>query len=238
MTDNIVRPCWICGAPSNSREHKFKRSDLVRRYGNQSFRSGGLLHFVDGKSRKVLGPRAKSLTYNPLICSECNNAMSQPWDYAYEQFEMWVFENSKTTLQRRFILLEEVFGSDTFSVACPALYKYFVKAFGCRLSDAGIPVPPDLVNLLPQEHFLTKLRITFAVNKTMFVLAATGHQDIFLGIGDLLCIDSQGVMTPSSWHMQIGWLRISFFYDTPVPCSLGAPWTSDSACLYLGEFET
>ena len=240
MADATTRPCWICGAPSDSREHKIKKSDLVRRYGCQPFRNiGGVLHFVDGESRKVPGPRAKTLTYDPLICSDCNNAKSQPWDNAYQIFERWLFENEKTLFQRRFILLEEVFGSDAFSNACPELYKYFVKAFGCRLSDAGFTVPQDLVLLLPQAHFLTKLRIAFAINKTVFALPED-HREIFLGIGDLIRIDSrtQGVMERYVWHMQIGWLRISFFYDTEVPCGIGAPWTSDSACLYLGEFET
>ena len=38
--------------------------------------------------------------------------------------------------------------------------------------------------------------------------------------------------------MQIGWLRVSFFYDTEVPCGIGSAWTSDSACIYSGEFES
>jgi len=239
MTDSTARPCWICGAPSNSREHKIKKSDLVRRYGSQPFRNvGGVLHFVDGEYRKVLGPRAKTLTYDPLICSDCNNAKSQPWDAAYEQFEKWVFENAEIILQRRFILLEDVFGNDSYSVSCPALYKYFVKAFGCRLSHTGFAVPADLVALLPQERFLTKLRLAFAVNKSLIAFAPE-HRDIFLGIGDLIRIDSRsrGVMERYTWHMQIGWLRISFFYDVVVPCGLGAPWVSDCACLYLGEFK-
>jgi hypothetical protein len=177
--------------------------------------------------------------YEPLICSDCNNAKSQPWDNAYEKFEKWLFENAKIILQRRFILLEEVFGTDAVPSGCPELYKYFVKAFGCRLSDAGFTVPEDLVLLLPQTHFQTRLRITFAINKTVFVFPEI-DREVFLGIGDLIRIDSlsQGVMERYLWHMQIGWLRISFFYDTEVPCGIGAPWTSDSACLYLGEFES
>ena len=242
MTDTTARPCWICGALSNSREHKFKKTDLVRRYGGQPFKNvGGIEHSVAGEWRKVPGPRAKILTYDPLICSECNNAKSQPWDSAYEQFERWLFQNAATTLQRRFIVLEDVFGPDAVSVACPSLYKYFVKAFGCRLSYAGLPVPPDLVHLLPQERFLTKLRLTFAFNKHIFNnFSVSGHQDNFLGLGDLLRLDSrsQGVMARYLWHMQIGWLSICFFYDTDVPCGFGAPWTSDRACLYLGELNT
>ena len=240
MSNVTDRPCWICGAPSNSREHKIKKSDLVRRYGSQPFHNiGGMLHFLDGVSSHVQGPGAKTLTYEPLICSDCNNATSQPWDRAYEMLERWLFENTSAILQRRFILLEEVFGPDEFSSACPALYKYFVKAFGCRLASAGMPVPSDLVLLLKQEYFLTKLRLSFAINKTTFALLPE-DRDNYLGVGDLIRLDSRskGVMARYIWYMQIGWLRILFFYDIEVPCGLGAPWTSDSACLYVGEFES
>jgi hypothetical protein len=235
-----VRRCWICGAPANSREHKIKRSDLVRRYGRQSFQSlGGMMHFLAGEANEVQGPSDKRLTYAPLICSDCNGTKSQPWDKAYAQFERWVFEHSSETLKRRFILMEEVFGSNNFSAACPALYKYFVKAFGCRLVNSGMTVPDDLVSLLPQSNFRTKLRLTFAVNKTVFLLEEN-DQENYLGLGDLIRMDSRsmGMMERYLWHMQIGWLRVWFFYNMEIPCGIGSAWTSDSACVYLGEFET
>jgi len=51
-------------------------------------------------------------------------------------------------------------------------WKYFVKSFGCRLVDAGEPVPRDLVELLPRESFRTKLAITFCVNEDVLLLPA------------------------------------------------------------------
>lgn len=238
-TESALR-CWICGAIADSREHRIKRSDLVRRYGRKSFQGlGGMLHVVAGEAYEVQGPSAKSLTYDPLICSDCNSTKSQPWDKAYEQFERWVFEHSKEILKRRFIMMEKVFGSDNFSVACPALYKYFVKAFGCRLVNSGMMVPDDLVGLLSKDQFRTKLRLTFAVNKTVFILEPNEREN-YLALGDLTRMDSRsmGIMERYLWHMQIGWLRVWFFYNTEVPCGIGAAWCSNSACIYLGEFET
>lgn len=234
------KPCWICGDPSNSREHKIKKSDFVRRYGNQPFHKiSGMLHFTDGVSRNVQGPSSKILSYEPIICSNCNDNKSQPWDRAYEQFEKWLFENSRSIFQRRFILLEDVFGSDNLSSACPSLYKYFVKAFGCRLASADFTVPAELVKLLDQEYFLTKLRLSFSINKSTFALLPE-DRDNNLGIGELFRVDSRskGVMERYTWYLDIGWLRVWFFYDLEVPCGLGVPWTSDCGCLYLGEFET
>lgn len=233
--------CWICGARADTREHRIKRSDLARRYGNQPFKYvGGMLHFVGEEAREVQGPNARPLTYESMLCRPCNNTTSQPWDRAYEQFERWLFDHETLVLDRRFILFEEVYGTDAFPAACPALYKYFVKAFGCRLTDAGMSVPVDLVTLLlSEERFLTKLRLTFSVNKALFDLDEQTRRD-YLGLGELIRFDSRsrGVMERYAWHMQIGWLRVWFFYDMDVPCGIGSVWTSDSACIYLGEFET
>jgi len=150
-----------------------------------------------------------------------------------------VFEHSREILRKRFILLEDVFGSENFSGACPNLYKYFVKAFGCRLAAVNMKVPHDLVPLLSQDSFLTKLRLAFAVNKTIFFMEAA-DRDNYPALGDLVRLDSRsmGTMERYTWHMQIGWLRVSFFYDMEVPCGMGSAWTSDSACIYLGEFES
>jgi hypothetical protein len=197
-----------------------------------------MLHFIAGEAHDLQGPSDKRLMYEPLICSNCNNTKSQPWDKAYEQFERWVFEHSRDIIKKRFIMMEEVFGTEKFSQACPALYKYFIKAFGCRLVDSGMTVPDDLVTLLPRDKFLTRLRLTFAINKTIFLLDEDDREN-YLGLGDLIRMDSRsmGIMERYLWHMQIGWLRVSFFYNTEVPCGIGSTWTSDSACIYLGEFE-
>lgn len=240
MNSQSIKPCWICGNPSDSREHKIKRTDFVRRYGNLPFiHIGGMLHFKGETSKNVPSSKSKILSYDPIICSTCNNQRSQPWDKAYEIFEKWVFQNSSSIFEQRFISLEQVYGQDQYSYSSPYLYKYFVKSFGCRLASINFLVPEDLVELLSQEYFVTKLRLCFAINKTTFAMRPE-DRDNFLGIGDLIRVDSRskGTMERYSWYINVGWLRIWFLYDLEIPCGLGAPWTSDSACLYLGEFES
>lgn len=148
-----------------------KRSDLVRAFGNGPFKDDdALLHFIEGqRPHEVQGPKSRRLSYQAALCADCNSTRSQLWDKAYDAFIAWVFENQKMTLSRRFVNLYEVFGDDGAVESCPNLYKYFVKAFGCRLASAGYSVPPHLVELLSQDRFLTKLRITFAVHKAMLL---------------------------------------------------------------------
>ncbi len=200
---------------------------------------GGILHFKNGKCRNVPSPKSKIVSYDPIICSNCNNKKSQPWDRAYEIFEKWIFENSKIIFENRLIRLDLVYENETYSYQCPNLYKFFVKAFGCRLASIGFSVPKDLVDLLDQEYFQTGLRLCFSINRTIFVMLPD-DRDSFLGVGDLCRTDSksQGIMERYTWFINIGWLRVWFFYMESVPCGLGAAWTSDSTCLYLGEFES
>jgi hypothetical protein len=230
--------CWICEAPADSREHKIKRSDLVREFGTGAFDDGDLLHAVEGqRCRELQGPNSSRLKYQPVLCGDCNSARSQPWDRAYEAFNSWVFEHQRTVLSRRFVNLYEVFGEEGVVESCPNLYKYFVKAFGCRLASAGYAVPSHLVALMSQDHFLTKLRLTFAVYKAVFALPPELRQRA--GLSDLLRLDSRsmGRMERYLFQLNVGWLVIGLHYDIEVPPGVGAPWTSDSACIYLGEIE-
>jgi hypothetical protein len=36
-------PCWWCGVPADSREHKFKRRDLIREHGQAPYVRGATL---------------------------------------------------------------------------------------------------------------------------------------------------------------------------------------------------
>ena len=148
-----------------------------------------------------------------------------------------MFDTQKTVLGRRFVDLYEVFGEEDAVQSCPNLYKYLVKAFGCRLASSGHPVPEHLVDLLSQDHFLTKLRVTFAVYKAVFALAPEHRKRA--GVGGLVRMDSRsmGQMERYQFHLNVGWLAINFWYDLEIPPGVGAPWTSDSACIYLGEIE-
>jgi len=197
-----------------------------------------MLHFKgSNQGKNVPSSNSKIIKYEPIICSKCNNQTSQPWDKAYEKFEKWIFENSKLIFKNRFIPLELVYGGEQYSIQCSNLYKYFVKAFGCRLVSSGTSVPNDLRKLLTKKCFVTKLRLCFSINETSFALEPE-DRDNFLGVGDLFRLNSKGLLNRYFWHLNIGWLTVWFFYDYEIPCGVGAPWVSDSACLYLGVFQS
>lgn len=85
--------CWWCEKRSaDSKEHKFKASDLRR----AMFKSdpAAIVWMNDmGTRRDVKGrpainrDRYKVLKFEPSLCKKCNNEHSQPFDLAYDQFQ-------------------------------------------------------------------------------------------------------------------------------------------------------
>lgn len=231
--------CWICGDLATTSEHKIKKSDLIRRYGAGPYRGDdAVVRVRDGSQQVIQGPNSKRLQFRPSLCAACNNARTQPYDRAYQQFESWVFENEQIILNTRLIDLQDVYGSDVAGRRQVDLYKYFVKCFGCTLAEIGVRVPRHLVGLIQKERFQTALRITLAVNRSMFYV----DEDLrtkYLGRGGIQRIVDRRWWIPDGrvWHLQIGWLRIGFWYmHAPWPRH-GASWTADSTCLYLGDIE-
>lgn len=215
--------CWICGAAADSREHKLKRRDFVRIFGDAPFSGDdAILHFVgEAGPRLIQGPNSGRMKYGTVLCGDCNSSRSQPWDRAYDRFVDWIFENEQRVLSQRFINLCDVFG-DEISTSSPALYKYFVKAFGCRLANAGLSVPQHLVELLSYDSYETKLRLAFAVHKTLFALRPEHRRQ--LGVGELIRVDSrsEGEMERYYFRLHHGWLITNFFHDLEVPAGFGA----------------
>ena len=232
--------CWICGKTADSREHVIKKTDLVRAYGKGSFSSEtGPAHVKDGKIKTLQGPDSTRVKYQPSLCQDCNGAFTQPFDLAYDKFIDWVLQNEESVLHHRFIDFQEVYGSD-FAVSQTNLFKYFVKAFGCRLVDAGQAVPPDLVNLLGRERFLTALRLTFSVSEDILLMPHE-DRDGFIGKGDLLVWKVDADVNGGvgySFKEHVSWLFVDFLYGIAAEPRTGSVWIADARVVYLGSFSS
>jgi hypothetical protein len=75
--------CWICGGLANSREHKFKKSDLIR--SSTTWAPDDQPYLVaGGMQRRIPSPNSKIATFGKVLCSDCNSTRTQPFDRAYE----------------------------------------------------------------------------------------------------------------------------------------------------------
>jgi hypothetical protein len=238
MNVEIIKQCWICGKPATSSEHRLKKSDMVREYGAGPYFGGKQpVHFSNSKATKIQGPNSKVIKYPKLLCVHCNTTKSQPFDKAYELFMAWVCRNEKLVLNQRFIDFKTVFG-ESWEAKQRDLYKYFVKSFGCRLTNASQAVPQDLINLFELCQFKTRLRLTFAVNEDILSLPADTRSG-FLGKGILegRNIDEKSHSSVSfRWTEHSSWLTIFYWYHERPDGSLGSTWVADSQHVYFGSF--
>ena len=232
--------CWICGRVADSREHVIKKADLVRAYGKGSFSSeSGPAHVKGGKVKGLQGADSTRVKYQASLCQDCNGAFTQPFDLAYDRFVNWALSNEEAVLRCRFIDFQDVYGDEFEGSQCN-LFKYFVKAFGCRLVDANQAVPSDLVSLLEKERFSTALRLSFAVSEDI-LLMPNEDRDGFIGKGDLLRWKADPDVnggTGYSFNEHVSWLFVHYWYGIAVEPRTGSEWIANARVVYLGSFAT
>lgn len=229
--------CWICGNPADSGEHKIKKSLLIKTLGRGPYiGANAISHIKDGKEEILQGPKSDRLKFMNTICAECNNKRTQRFDLAYDRFFNFFYENKEEIIKFRVIDFAKVYGDD-WEIEQRRLFKYFVKLFGCDLAESNMLIPDDLRNLLDEKRFLTKLRITFAINEDKVLIG--NELDGLLGIGELLTTQRnlENKDDPKyMWQTYFSFLHIFYWYDFDVKGSLGVEWIANSRYVYLGYF--
>jgi hypothetical protein len=162
MTRVAPRLCLMCGAVADSREHKFKRSDLLR--SSRGFSPGQAVFLGAGGFQPIQGPNSRLVKLGKVLCQDCNTTRSQPYDRAYERLSTWLVNEDKNLQQREEIDFRQVYG-DIFEVETINLLHYFAKHLACRIADLGCDVPESLRNALTSTD-VAPFSTSFAVNVT------------------------------------------------------------------------
>ena len=224
--------CWICDNPSETREHRIKKSDLVSMWGKGPYiGDSSLIHFRHDHQSNLQGPDSKLIKFDKNLCAECNSARTQPFDHAYEEFIAWIDDNEDKIIKQRVIDYNDVYGADA-PTKQRDLFKFFVKCLGCRLHEAGYAVPKDMVELLDLETFTTGVKVSFQVNEDMLLLPKWAQ-----GIGTDAVYhhsNTKGETAGYSCGHHYRWLRINYMYLAWIEGPIGAPWVADSLYIYLG----
>jgi hypothetical protein len=138
--------CWWCGGLADSQEHRFKHSSLRRVAGGKGPRN------VFKKSDDYSGElksisKGSQVRWPKNLCSHCNNARSQPFDYAYDTFEDFLFEHGSEMGGRDQLEWSTIYGRD-WAQGAANLARYFGKQMGCMLATQDLPVPGELISFL------------------------------------------------------------------------------------------
>jgi hypothetical protein len=214
VTQSASQPCWICGDPADSDEHKHKRSDLVARHGRswtpeqQPFviRGDGSSHWT-----RIQGPNDRNNLYEKMLCRPCNNARTKPFDQAYQEFSDWVLANATTLHGQEAIDFERIYGGD-YAAKTLNLLRYFAKSLGCRIAAAGIDPPEALRCILTEMHRCDTLPliVTFGIDEFWYRVDPTGR---IIGAD---CFHTWPEITDRpcfSWTALLGYLEIFYWYD-------------------------
>jgi hypothetical protein len=94
--------CWICHTrPADSGEHRFKASD-VRSVAPRISQATPVFLQRDSRAtnNRVGSAKADRLKFAKSICTECNNALTQPYDVAWGRLSAYLLANWPAIVQR------------------------------------------------------------------------------------------------------------------------------------------
>jgi hypothetical protein len=173
---------WCREREADSREHKFKRSDLVREHGRGELRGGRtILRYGESGRREARSTKSDALKFTASLCTQCNNARSQPADRAYDRFVEWVFANEDHVLADRKVDLEAALGP-AWPTEGENVLRYFVKLALCRIVEVhpgpgDVELPADALAFLDGGPAPRSLACNFWVEPTWLRFCEKGEGD-------------------------------------------------------------
>ncbi|WP_433194013.1 hypothetical protein ACQP1G_35320 [Nocardia sp. CA-107356] len=149
-TADLAPRCWWCGGIADSREHRIKASQLKKMFTDSD-------HLIlDGKERptRLNGPGAKPMLFPKVLCRQCNNVRSQPFDEAYDKFIQLVWDDPEYFRSRSSLDMQELYPEDPFGPQ--KLCRYYIKNIACRIAEAGFEVPPEMIDFMDGASYMPK----------------------------------------------------------------------------------
>lgn len=131
--------CWICGKEANSGEHIIKASDLKMLFGKVHQDKPIYLHTDQKRNQRVPGLQSDKLKFPKLMCTHCNNVLSQPADKAWQALSTYLREQGDLIKSGTKVRLAKLFQGKV-NEKMVGVHLYFVKYFGCLIAENNIPI--------------------------------------------------------------------------------------------------
>ncbi|WIJ45788.1 hypothetical protein [Curtobacterium citreum] len=227
--------CWWCGSTADSREHKFKASELRASHGPEWRGEAAVVHgSFGGQQQEVRGSKADELKWPPSKCKDCNNRRSQPFDRAYDQFLRFLELNETAVLARGGLSFRDVFGKE-WRAGRSNLVKYWVKHVCCRAVEVVLPVPPATCAYLDSPSSSgapPHIRMRLMINEAVIDIAGTDSLHVGSYFTDALGWSDPGSGELIGFDAAVGWGWLALVYEFRIPDPSGAT-TSPRARLHL-----
>jgi len=204
---NIMK-CWICGKKGSTGEHLIKASDLKSYFGEVSQKAP--LYFHTSKKKNIpVGSikKSKRLKSDALICNYCNSSLTQPYDKAWEQLSSYLRTNWEQVYSSGKANLTKVFPGNV-KKSLLNVHLYFVKLFGCRIIEDGVPIDitPFQKSLL---HKKSHKNIYIAIGPRPGKVA---HK--YAGLTPIESLNINGGSAFATWLYMIDQLAVNIIYVT------------------------
>ncbi len=226
MTDR-TKLCWICAGIATTGEHLHKKTDVIAVFGNGFAKRVVRTDFA-GIKKHIQGPSSKELMFRNSLCAKCNNETTQPYDRAYEKFADYVRMNLRSLTHKLEINTSLIFGKCDAKKQQQYLFRYFVKAFGCQLHDAGLPVPQILKDILKGGNYGKTYRISVCLNSEWLE-----GLSITPPYGDT---NERGECVDFFSTQDNGCFTLVHAYNRSIPSEYGVEWFGKSKKITVGKW--
>jgi len=129
--------CWICKSNvANSGEHIIKKSDLKSLYPCTN-QNNPIYKRRDGVNAKPIGSiNSNSFKYKKVICTKCNNSVTQAHDNAWKVLSEYLQSNWQDIKKINGFLLSDIFTLE-YKISMIHIQLYLIKLLGCKISESG-----------------------------------------------------------------------------------------------------
>lgn len=206
-THDYKDSCWWCGSEANSGEHKYKKTDIIREFGNGAYKDKDeIVRVINGQSRKVQGPKSNELKFRKNICQKCNNQRSHEFDICYDLFTKFIKEHEAEIVKTKQFTFSEIYGNDWENKKINLL-RYYTKHICCRLAESNIFIRDEIINFLNGSNVLLFIDFYLQIRQDIVSMIELFQQE---GLDDGCCWI--GDMTPHYEDKEKTLLRISSFH--------------------------
>lgn len=168
-----------------------------------------------GQKFKLQSNKSKYLTFQNVICSVCNNTLTQPYDLAWEQLSKY-FRNE--TLVESNIRCNRIFPYNTKHYM-RHVHLYFLKILGCAIKQENIPV--DITGF-SEKLICDRLHPNFYIGFFTTLSSKTQKSNVIPKINQYDIAERGKYL---SWYLFFNHVTISLMYKYNAPGSIqGEDW--------------
>lgn len=199
--------CWICGNPANSGEHLIKASDLRAHFGKVT--QSKPIYYHAGKKKNIPVGTLKNARFKSkaLICGKCNNALTQPYDKAWETLFCYLNENWQELKDIGVVNLSAVFDS-TPRREMLKVHLFFLKHFGCRVQENNVPI--DLTEIADSVRKCKPCKFLYLCIGETLGYDSDGK---YAGVTEINALHRGSQLEFANWFYTVGKVSVQIIYS-------------------------